>query len=102
MKQSIWIAGLAFVPALALAQPSQMPQQQPDLDTMFFQQFDTDKNGVVSEAEFLQPTKAQFDYMDKNKDGVLDRGEVKAFNEEMARRQEEMRRQMQQQGMPRR
>ena len=101
MKQSIWIAALALAPTLALAQPAQM-QQKPDLDAMFFQQFDTDKDGVVSESEFLKPTQAQFDHMDKNGDGSLDRSEVKAFNEEMERRQAEMRRQMQQQGMPRR
>ena len=41
--------------------------------------------------------------MDTNKDGVLDQSEVKAFNDEMKKRGQEMLRQMQQQGgMPQR
>jgi Ca2+-binding EF-hand superfamily protein len=74
----------------------------PDLDTMFFEQFDADKDGKVSKSEFLRPTEAQFDHMDRNKDGALDQAEVKAFNDEMKQRMQEMQRRMQQQGMPQR
>jgi Ca2+-binding EF-hand superfamily protein len=92
---------LVLISSPVLAQQGQAPQM-PDLDTLFFQQFDSDKNGMVSKAEFLEPTEAQFDHMDTNKDGVLDQSEVKAFNEQMQQRMQQMQRQMQQQGMPRR
>ena len=64
---------------------------------MFFQQFDANQDGKVSKAEFLQPTEAQFEHMDRDKNGALDAAEVKAFNEEMEQRMQEMRRLMQQQ-----
>ena len=100
MKKSLIALTLLSAPALAQQAPT---QQMPDLNKMFFEQFDTDKDGRVSKAEFLQPTEAQFDHMDRNKDGVLDPAEVKAFNEEMTQRMEEMQRHMmQQQGAPRR
>ena len=102
MKKSILAALLLSTPALA--QQSPMGQQQmPDLEGMFFQQFDKDQDGKVSKAEFLKPTEAQFDHMDRNNDGEIDRAEVEAFNKEMQQRLEEMQRQMQQHGgMPQR
>jgi Ca2+-binding EF-hand superfamily protein len=81
-----------------------MPQM-PNLDEMFFKQFDTNQDGMVSKEEFLKPTEAQFDHMDRDKNGALDQAEVKAFNDEMKKRMQEMQRQMQQQypqGTPRR
>jgi Ca2+-binding EF-hand superfamily protein len=95
------LIALVFASPLALAQQGQMPAM-PDLEKMFFQQFDTNQDGVVSKQEFLKPTEAQFNHMDKDGNGALDRNEVKAFNEEMERRMQEMQRQMQQQGMPQR
>jgi Ca2+-binding EF-hand superfamily protein len=92
------LIALVFLSPLALAQQGQMP----DLEKMFFQQFDTNQDGMVSKQEFLKPTEAQFDHMDKDGNGALDRNEVKAFNKEMERRMQEMQRQMQQQGMPQR
>jgi Ca2+-binding EF-hand superfamily protein len=97
VKKSI-IAAM-FLSATVLAQQPPMGQQQmPDLEGMFFQQFDKDQDGTVSKAEFLRPTEAQFDHMDRNDDGVIDRAEVQAFNEEMQQRLEEMQRQMQKHG----
>jgi Ca2+-binding EF-hand superfamily protein len=97
VKKSI-IAAM-FLSATVLAQQPPMGQQQmPDLEGMFFQQFDKDQDGTVSKAEFLRPTEAQFDHMDRNDDGVIDRAEVQAFNEEMQQRLEEMQRQMQKPG----
>jgi hypothetical protein len=92
------LIALALFSGVAHAQPGQMP----DLDAMFFQQFDADNNGMVTKAEFIKPTEAQFDHMDSDGNGMLDAGEVKAFNAEMTQRLQEMQRQMQQQGMPRR
>jgi Ca2+-binding EF-hand superfamily protein len=81
--------------------------QRPDLEEVFFKQFDTNQDGQVSKAEFLKPTEDQFAHMDRNSDGSLDRAEVAAFNAEMEKRMLEMRQRMQQQGqgpqgMPRR
>ena len=58
MKKSLIALTLLTVPALAQQAPT---QQMPDLNKMFFEQFDTDKDGRVSKAEFLKPTEAQFD-----------------------------------------
>jgi len=97
VKKSIIAAMLFSAPVLA-QQPPVGQQQMPDLEGMFFQQFDKDRDGKVSKAEFLKPTEAQFDHMDRNNDGVIDRAEVQAFNKEMQERLEEMQRQMQQHG----
>ena len=97
MKKSI-IAALLFSAPVLAQQPSLGQQQMPDLEGMFFQQFDVDQDGTVSKAEFLKPTEAQFEYIDRNKDGVIDRAEVQTFNKEMQQRLEEMQRQMQQHG----
>ena len=40
------------------------------------QLMDTDKNGKVSKAEFMQFMEAEFDFADKNKDGELDPKEL--------------------------
>ena len=87
------LIALTLVGAPAIAQ--QPPQQMPDLDVMFFEQFDTDKNGQVTKAEFMKPTEAQFDHMDRDNNGQLDQAEVKAFNDEIKQRMQEMQRQMQ-------
>jgi Ca2+-binding EF-hand superfamily protein len=100
----ILVIAVAFATGSAIAQQAtgpMAPGQMPDLEKMFFQQFDSDGDGMVSKQEFLKPTEAQFDHMDQNKDGLLDSAEVKAFNEAMTQRMQEMQRQMQQQG-PRR
>lgn len=89
---------LAFACSSAFAQQGAMPQmpQMPDLGAMFFQQFDSDNDKRVTKAEFIKPTEAQFDLMDKNGDGALDEAEIAAFNQEMQQRMEEMHQQMQQ------
>jgi Ca2+-binding EF-hand superfamily protein len=72
--------------------------QMPNLDDVFFKQFDADQDGQVSKQEFMKPTEAQFEHMDKNGDGALNRAEVKAFNDEMQQRMREMQQRMQQSG----
>jgi len=88
------VIALVALSAPVLAQQPQMP----NLEEIFFQQFDTNKDSQVSKAEFLQPTEAQFDHMDRDKNGMLDQAEVKAFNDEMKARIQEMQQRMQQQG----
>lgn len=87
---------IALLSAPVLAQQPQMP----DLDEMFFKQFDANSDGQVSKGEFLQPTEAQFDHMDRDRNGTLDQAEVKAFNQEMTQRIQELQQRMQQQGGP--
>ena len=95
-----FIIALCFLSAPSLAQQPQMP----DLEEIFFKQFDANQDGQVSKEEFLKPTEAQFDHMDSDQNGALNQAEIKAFNEEMTQRMQEMQRRMQeqQQGMPRR
>ena len=88
------VIALVTLSAPVLAQQPQMP----NLEEIFFQQFDANKDGQVSKVEFLQPTEAQFDHMDRDKNGDLDQAEVKAFNDEMKARIQEMQQRMQQQG----
>lgn len=99
MKKTLIILTFACTPAFA--QQGQMPQM-PDLETVFFQQFDANGDGQVTREEFLKPTEAQFDHMDRDKNGALDTAEVRAFNDEMKQRMQDMQRQMQQQGGMRR
>lgn len=91
---------LAFACSSTFAQQGAMPQM-PDLGAMFFQQFDTDNDKRVTKTEFIKPTEAQFDHMDKNGDGALDEAEIAAFNQEMQQRMEDMQRHMQQNKPPR-
>lgn len=89
-----------FILALALSSTAVMaqPPQMPDLNDLFFKQFDSNQDGKVSKAEFMKPTEAQFDHMDKDNDGALDKAEVKAFNDAMQQRMQELQKQMQQHG----
>ena len=95
MKKSVFaLTFISTISTIALAQQGQMP----NLDDVFFKQFDTDQDGLVSKQEFMKPTEAQFAHMDKDGNGSLNRAEVKAFNEEMQQRMREMQQQMQQSG----
>jgi Ca2+-binding EF-hand superfamily protein len=96
----VLLTALLLASPLALAQQPQMPPNMPDLGELFFKQFDSNQDGMVSKTEFLEPTVAQFDHMDKDGNGTLDAAEVEAFNAQMMQRMQEMQRQMQQQGMP--
>jgi Ca2+-binding EF-hand superfamily protein len=104
VKQIMFALSLAVISSPVFALQGQMP----DLDAMFFKQFDRNQDGQVSKAEFMEPTEAQFTSMDRDGNGALDATEVKAFNADMMKRMQEMQRQMQQQGgqapqgMPRR
>jgi Ca2+-binding EF-hand superfamily protein len=93
---SLFVVITALAATLAWAQGQQPPQ---DPAQAFIRNFDTDKDGKVSKAEFLKPAEAQFDKMDRNGDGFIAADEARAAAEEQRRRMEQMR---QQQGRQRR
>ena len=76
--------------------PGGSPQGQ-DPGQMFMQRFDANKDNVVSLDEFKTPQiemlEQQFTFMDKNKDGNVDRGELDQFAQDMRKRMEQMRQQ---------
>lgn len=90
------VYALALISAPVLAQPPQMP----NLEEVFFKQFDQNQDGEVSQAEFLKPTEQQFEHMDTNNDGSLSQAEVRAFNDAMKQHMQEMQQRMQQQSGP--
>ena len=98
VKKIMIAVALLSAPVVAQQPPMQLPQM-PDLEEIFFKQFDSNGDGKVSKEEFLKPTEAQFDHMDDNHDGALDRAEIKAFNEAMQQRMKELQQQMQQHGI---
>jgi len=85
----------AVLPLPALAQPS---SQTPDVADGFMKQFDTNKDGKVSVDEFKKPQieamerqiDKQFQYMDKDHNGGVDKAEVEAFANEFHQRMKEM------------
>jgi Ca2+-binding EF-hand superfamily protein len=90
------------IPTLALtlivAAPVFAKQQMPDQGEMFMKTFDANGDGRVSKDEYMKPQiqhiEKQFDYLDKNKDGVVNADEAEAFAKEMQQRMEQMQRQM--------
>ncbi len=83
-----------FIAAPLYAQP---PQGNPS--QMFLQTFDANNDSRVSKDEFVKPQvqqiEKQFDYMDKNHDGVIDQSEADAFAKEMQQKMQQMRQQHQ-------
>ena len=69
---------LVSAPSLAQDTPTAPPTQE-QINQMFFMEFDADHDQQVSREEFLRSTNAQFDFMDRNRDGVIDKSEVAAF-----------------------
>ncbi|MFZ3019881.1 MAG: hypothetical protein WA056_15645 [Gallionella sp.] len=85
MKRVIWLALMAASP-LAMATEGATPPQTSAAETPFerdFSKTDTDMNGMLSrsEAEHAQAQllTANFDKIDANSDGGLDRKEIQAF-----------------------
>lgn len=71
---------------------AQNAMPQPNLEQvnqMFFQQFDRNQDGKVTQKEFVAPRQEQFAYMDKNQDGMIEMAEVQAFTQEMVRRSQQ-------------
>ena len=80
------IALLALCATPALAQDPPQDATGPDLERInqaFFHQYDGNRDGLVTRREFLTPSMAQFDYLDRNGDGMVDMREVAAFTRMM-------------------
>jgi Ca2+-binding EF-hand superfamily protein len=77
-------------PLLAQQAPEGAP---PSISDAFMQQLDTDKDGKVTKAEFLQPQEAQFAHIDKNQDGSIDKTEIDAFAAEMQQHMQQLKQQ---------
>ena len=92
-----------LVPALLLALTTAVTAQtqggggKVEPDQMFIQQADTNKDGKVSQQEFLAPAVKQFQYMDKNGDGYITIDEARAFGQEMRERMQKQQQMHQQQ-----
>ena len=91
------VPALLMATALPVAAQPQQGANAPSPTEMFMQQLDADKNGAVSEEEFLKPNREQFGYMDKNSDGSVTQDEIEAFHKEMQQRMQQMQMQQQQQ-----
>jgi Ca2+-binding EF-hand superfamily protein len=79
MKRHLLLC-LILLPSAGLAQQDQpQPPSREQINQMFFTEFDEDADGHVSRAEFLRSDNAQFDFMDRNRDGLIDMSEVAAF-----------------------
>jgi Ca2+-binding EF-hand superfamily protein len=78
--KKILALSLTLVSAQSLAQdaPTAPPTLQ-QINQMFFMEFDADHDQQVSRDEFLRSTNAQFDFMDRNRDGMIDKSEVAAY-----------------------
>ena len=95
MKYTIRTLALTLI----VAAPVFAQKEMPDQGQVFLKTFDANGDGRVSKEEYMKPQvqqiEKQFDYLDKNKDGIVDTAEADAFAKEMQKRMEQMQRQMQ-------
>lgn len=77
------IALLALAASPVLAQDAAQGPNLERINQLFFHQYDGDGDGRVTRREFLTPSMAQFDYLDRNGDGMVDMNEVAAFTKMM-------------------
>lgn len=87
MKYSLLLAVLLPMTAIAQAPAG---DDMPDMGQIFLEQFDTDKDGKVTLAEFRQPRDEKFAMMDGDKDGAVSAGEAQIFSRMMMQRMQQM------------
>jgi len=87
MKYLLLLA--ALIPMTAIAQ-APAGGDMPDMGQVFIAQFDTDKDGKVTLAEFRLPRDEKFAQMDGDKDGVVTADEAQAFSRMMMQRMQQM------------
>lgn len=73
-------AALIFQTVPAMAESG---HEKGDRGAKMFEKLDADKDGVISEAEFLAKSKERFAAMDGNSDGKVTQEEAKAAHEKM-------------------
>lgn len=78
MILSAAVLALQAVPALA---QEKGPEHGKHRGEKFFEMQDTDKDGVISEAEFVAKAKERFAEMDADKDGKVTKEEAAAHHE---------------------
>jgi hypothetical protein len=89
-------AVLALQAIPALAQDAAKPEggKKPPMENPMFAEQDTDKNGSVSESEFLAFGKKKFDEIDADKNGEITKEEAKKHHESRREKWKEMREKM--------
>lgn len=87
------VLALQSIPALAEDHAPMDGKPHRGLEKMFEKQ-DANKDGAISEEEFLTSSKERFTDMDANKDGKLTKEEVEAKRAEMKKKWEERKAEM--------
>lgn len=80
------LAVLACAPAIAGA-PVAHPEKGKHLDHMI-ERMDTDKNGTVSEKEFMNKSQKMFRKLDADKNGQITRAEFQSGHEKMKQKRD--------------
>lgn len=82
---------------LSAASGLALAQSMPDPADAFMKQFDSNQDGQVTFEEFrdlqIQSMEQQFQFIDKNRDGSIDRAEMDAFTASMRERMQQMQQQ---------
>lgn len=85
MKSSIILGSLILASTASHAQNTPTAEQ---LQQVFMQRMDSDQNGVVTQDEYLKPYITQFEYLDRDRNGMINANEAKAFAQQMLQRQQ--------------
>ena len=89
MNKIIILVLFIGLPSLGFAEaPAAKPRSMADA---FMTQLDKDGDGKVSKAEFLAPHEQQFQGMDSNQDGMVDRAEIEVVEKAWHERLQKMR-----------
>lgn len=91
LASSAIILALAAVPAFACDGDGPKGPAQGKKMGYMFDKHDTDGDGIVTEAEFLEGAKARFQDMDADGDGKVTREEAQGFYQEKREKMKEKR-----------
>ncbi len=91
MLLSAAVLALQAIPAMAEEGADPGPKGKHGGHERFFEKQDTDKDGAITEAEFLAHSKEKFAKMDTNSDGKVTKEEAKENHEKWKAKRAEMR-----------